>query len=97
MYAPHRFALVLCYDAGMAITDTPTVTLVSHGKQLALIIDSELLRDLGIDEKTPLKVLSDGQSLLVVPATNGADEANFQKALNELHERYGRMLKRLAQ
>ena len=42
-------------------------------------------------------IQTDGQSLVISPVINAEDEAKFEKSLGELHKKYGRMLKRLAQ
>jgi hypothetical protein len=57
-----------CYDDEMATTEIATVKLVPHGKDLALLIDPQLLRELGIDEKTPLSVTTDGCAIFITPA-----------------------------
>ena len=38
-----------------------------------------------------------GVTLVISPVANAEDEAKFEKALGELHKKYGRMLKRLAE
>jgi antitoxin component of MazEF toxin-antitoxin module len=74
-----------------------TKTLTRLGNSLALVIDKPILDLLNIDDKTPLSIVTDGQSLVISPLINGDDEAKFEKALGELHKKYGKMLKKLAE
>ena len=71
--------------------------LTRHGNSLALVIDKPILELLNIDDDTMLDIGTDGKSLFISPVTDAADEKKFDKALGELHKKYGRMLKRLAE
>jgi antitoxin component of MazEF toxin-antitoxin module len=71
--------------------------LTRHGNSLALVLDKPLLDLLNIQADTPLKISTDGQSLVVSPVTDAKDEAKFEAALSKAHKRYGRMLKKLAE
>ncbi len=71
-------------------------TLVKHGNSLALVIDKPILDLLKIDAETQLEIVTDGKSLMVSP-TNGATRDKFEQAMNDTVERYGKMLKRLAE
>ena len=72
-------------------------TLTRHGNSLALVIDKPILDLLNIGEKTPLDIETDGRSLVISPAADKRDEAKFEKALSEVHKKYGKMLKRQAE
>jgi antitoxin MazE len=72
-------------------------TLTKHGNSYALVIDKPILDILNIDDKTPLNISTDGNSLVVSPVCDEAEEAKFRSALKKVHKRYGRMLKELAE
>ncbi len=74
-----------------------TKTLSKHGNSLALIIDRPILDLLGIDERTPLTVSTDGRALIIVPASSEQRQERFQQALKECNQQYGETLKKLAE
>jgi hypothetical protein len=78
-------------------TETPTVTLVPHDKGLALLIDPELLRELGFDEKTPLSVTKDGQTILVRPAVGHPTPEQLKASVERVNAEWGSVLKKLAE
>ena len=49
----------------MATTDTPTTKLIPHGQGLALLLDPELLREIGVQADTPVNVTTDGRKLAI--------------------------------
>jgi antitoxin MazE len=71
--------------------------LTKHGNSWALIIDKPVLDLLNIDPETPLEISTDGQTLVVTPAKQGARKARFESALEKTNRKYGRALKRLAE
>jgi antitoxin MazE len=71
--------------------------LSKHGNSLALVIDRSILELLGIDEKTPLEVSTDGRALVIAPARAKKRRQRFEKALSETNTFYGKALKRLAE
>jgi len=71
--------------------------LTRHGNSLALVIDKPVLELLNISDDTLLDIATDGQSLFISPVKDAADTAKFDQALADLHKKYGRMLKRLAE
>jgi len=73
-----------------------TKKLTKHGNSLALVIERGVLDLLGIDDKTPLNITTDGKCLIVSPAMSTARKKRFQAALEEVNKRYGKALKRLA-
>jgi antitoxin MazE len=52
---------------------------------------------LNIEPETPLKIRTDGQTLIIAPAEETARKQKFRTALDETNRRYGKALKRLAQ
>ena len=71
--------------------------LTRHGNSLALVIDRSILELLGIDERTPLDISTDGRALVVAPVHDKRRRKRFQDALNACNQQYGKALKRLAE
>ena len=71
--------------------------LTKHGNSLALVIDKGILDLLNIDADTPLKLSTDGHSLLISPADPAARTRKVRKALERVKQRYAPALKRLAE
>lgn len=72
-------------------------TLTKHGNSYALVIDKPLLEILRVSPETPFEIITDGQSLVLTPVREQQDEAKFQAALESVHQRFGRAMKRLAE
>jgi antitoxin component of MazEF toxin-antitoxin module len=72
-------------------------TLTKHGNSWALVIDKPVLELLNIDPETPLKIRTDGQTLIVAPADESARKKKFRAALAETNRRYAKALKKLAE
>lgn len=71
--------------------------LTKHGNSWALIIDKPVLELLNIDPEAPLEVTTDGQTLIVSPATSSERRAKFEAALKKTNRKFGKALKRLAE
>lgn len=71
--------------------------LTAHGEDLVLVIDSSLLAQLRIDVNTPLQVNVVGETLTVSPTHDPDRQQRFEAALESTNERYGKVLKRLAE
>ena len=71
--------------------------LTRHGNSLAIVIEKPILDLLNIDINTPLEVTTDGRNLIITPIHERDREARITAAGEEMHERYGGMLKRLAE
>ncbi|MCC2642736.1 MAG: hypothetical protein K0S45_3149 [Nitrospira sp.] len=71
-------------------------TLKRHGNSMALVIEKPMMEALGITEETPLQVTVSGNALVVTPANMGVGPERMKAIIKELRERYGPMLKRLA-
>lgn len=67
-----------------------------HGNSLALVIDRAVLDLLEIDADTPLNISTDGQVLIISPVRDPKRRKKFEQALAKSNQKYGRMLKRLA-
>ena len=74
-------------------------TLTRHGNSLALVIDKPILELLKIDEKTPLEIRTDGQGLYIGPAApeQRIEPQRLRESVGKAKQRYGNMLKRLAE
>lgn len=71
--------------------------LTPHGNSAALIIDKSVMELLGIAMDTPLKITTDGKSLIISPVTDPERETRFRQALKRVNERHGETLRRLAE
>jgi len=74
-----------------------TKTLTKHGNSWALVIDKPILELLGAGPDTPFEIITDGRCLVLAPVRPAAEEKKFQKALESVHRRFGRAMKRLAE
>lgn len=72
-------------------------TLTKHGNSYALVIEKPILELLRITPETPFEIMSDGQCLVLTPVRDTKEEKKFQKALEAVHARFGRAMKRLAE
>lgn len=72
-------------------------TLTKHGNSYALVIDKPILELLRVTPETPFEIITDGQCLVLVPVRDPKEEKRFTEALERVHKRFGRALKRLAQ
>lgn len=72
--------------------------LTKHGDSYSLQIDRFMLERLGIDENTPLEVRMSGRMITCEPAEDAAQRsADLDRFLEDTNERYGEVLKRLAE
>lgn len=72
-------------------------TLTKHGNSYALVIDKPILDLLKITPESPLEVTTDGRVLIVAPVRSKKDEAKFKAAVEMVHQRFGRAMKKLAE
>ncbi|HEV2970550.1 MAG TPA: AbrB/MazE/SpoVT family DNA-binding domain-containing protein [Pirellulales bacterium] len=72
-------------------------TLTKHGNSYALVIDKPILEILRVSPETPFEVITDGQCLVLSPVREKGEEKKFQNALEMVHKRFGRAMKRLAE
>jgi len=71
--------------------------LTKHGNSYALVIDKPILDLLRVSPDTPFEITSDGQCLVLAPVREPAEEEKFRDALENVHKRFGRAMKRLAE
>lgn len=74
-----------------------TKTLTKHGNSYALVIDKPILELLHATPTTPFEIMTDGSCLVVTPVREQTEEDKFQRALDKVHKRFGRALKKLAE
>ena len=72
-------------------------TLTKHGNSYALVIDKPILELLRVTPDTPFEIVTDGRCLVLAPVRDPKEEAAFAEALDMVHKRFGRAMKRLAQ
>jgi len=72
-------------------------TLTRHGNSYALVIEKPILELLRVSPETSFEIMTDGQCLVLTPLRDPEDEKRFQDALDMVHRRFGRAMKRLAQ
>lgn len=70
--------------------------LTKHGNSYALVIDKPILEMLRVTPQTPFEIITDGQCLVLAPVRDAKEEAKFAAALDMVHKRFGRAMKRLA-
>ena len=71
--------------------------LTTHGNSLALVIEKGVLDILGISRKTPLKIATDGSSLIVSPMKDAGRDKKFRRALEDVNRRHAKTLKTLSE
>ena len=71
--------------------------LIKHGNSYAVIIDKPILELLRAGPDTPFEVISDGRSLVLTPVRDPETEQRFEKAVDRVHQRFGRAMKKLAE
>lgn len=71
--------------------------LTKHGNSYALVIEKPILELLHATPETPFEIVTDGQCLVLSPVRESVDEKKFQNALEMVHRRFGRAMKRLAE
>jgi antitoxin component of MazEF toxin-antitoxin module len=71
--------------------------LTRTGNSLALVLDKELLEQLGIDADTPLELSSDGDVIVVSPIRGRKIEERLKAVMSRAHERYAGVFRKLAE
>lgn len=71
--------------------------LTKHGNSLALVIDKPLLDLLHIGPETEVELTIVNNGLTVRAVDEATHQRQFKEAVDELHERYGEVFKRLAE
>jgi antitoxin component of MazEF toxin-antitoxin module len=71
--------------------------LTKHGNSYALVIDKPILELIRATPDTPFEIISDGKSLVLTPVRSAKEEKKFEKALEDVHNRFGNAMKKLAE
>ncbi len=72
-------------------------TLVPYGDDAALVIDRTLLDGLGIDEDTPLEIVTDGEVIIVSPVGDATHRQRVTDAIKSVNTRHGETLRKLSE
>ena len=72
-------------------------TLTKHGNSYAMVIDRAILDLIHATPETPFQIVTDGHSLVLTPVRDPEEEDKFQKAMEMVHTRFGRAMKKLAE
>lgn len=72
-------------------------SLTKHGNSYALVIDKPILELLRVTPETPFEIVTDGQCLVLAPIRDLQEDRKFEEALEMVHKRFGRAMKRLAE
>ena len=73
-----------------------TKKLIRHGNSAAIILDKPILDLLNLTMDTPLEISTDGQNIVISPATAGSED-QFRASLDRINARFSTTLKRLAE
>jgi len=69
-----------------------------HGNSWALVIDKPILDLLNIDPaEDAVEITTDGRSIIAAPAHAPDRREKLRKAISEIHEEFGDVMKRLAE
>lgn len=72
--------------------------LTKHGNSYALIIDRPIMELLHIEPDTPLSLETDGKSITIRPVLPEDERSQrLQDSLAKINDRYGKVLKKLAE
>ena len=74
-----------------------TKTLTKHGNSYAMVIDKPILELLHATPDTEFEISTDGRSLLLTPVRDSAEDKKFDDAVEMLHKRFGKAMKKLAE
>ncbi|MEO7795930.1 MAG: AbrB/MazE/SpoVT family DNA-binding domain-containing protein [Thermoanaerobaculia bacterium] len=72
-------------------------TLTKTGNSLALVLDRPLLEATGIDASTPLEISTDGDVIVISPQRSARRNQKLQGIVDQMHERYAGVFRRLAE
>ena len=68
-----------------------------HGEELILVIDRSVVEQLGIDDSTPLELVTDGQTITVTPVRDSERRKRLEGLLASINECDSATFKRLAE
>ena len=73
-----------------------TKKLVRHGNSAAIILDKPILELLNLTMDTPLEISTDGQSIVISPASVDSED-QFRASLDRINSQFAPTLARLAE
>jgi len=71
--------------------------LIKHGNSAALILDKALLEILHVNMDTSLEITTDGQNIIISPATSEKNESDLLSALERVNKAHSKTLAKLAE
>ena len=71
--------------------------LTRTGNSLALVLDKELLEELGIGADTQLELSTDGDVIVISPVRGRRADARLRTVMARAHERYAGVFRKLAE
>jgi antitoxin MazE len=71
--------------------------LIRTGNSLALVLDKELLDELGIEAETSLELSTDGDVIVVSPVRPRRVDERLKKVMARAHDQYGGVFRKLAE
>ncbi|HLX63378.1 MAG TPA: AbrB/MazE/SpoVT family DNA-binding domain-containing protein [Planctomycetota bacterium] len=78
--------------------DSIPAVLTKHGDGYALLLDKELVEQMQIGIDTPLQITPSVNSFVVSQAVDPKiRRAKFERALENVHRKFGRAMKKLAE
>ena len=69
--------------------------LITHGEELALPLDRQLLEKLSINKDTIFEISTNGDNLILTPKKN--NESVILESLKNINREYGSVLKKLSE
>jgi len=73
-----------------------TKKLIRHGNSAAIILDKPILDLLNLTMDTPLQISTDGQSIVISPATADSED-QFRASLDRINSQFSTTLSRLGE
>ena len=71
--------------------------LIKHGNSAALILDKALLEILHVNMDTSLEITTNGQNIIISPATDEKNEKDLLSALERVNKAHSKTLAKLAE
>jgi len=71
--------------------------LTKTGNSYAIVIDRAVMELLNITPETPLKMTTNGIGFYVEPAREGVSDEQIDASMDRFYQRFGGMMKRLAE
>lgn len=71
--------------------------LTRTGNSVALVLDKQLLEQLGLDENGEVELSTNGQVLVVTPKRSAARERKFRKSAEKINQKYAGLFRRLSE